>query len=72
MTSTKQLIVETFSKAFNKYFYNELVIGKLAHSEMKDALNKGDEVDIIMTGNNVSEELYDLADEVTIITTEKK
>jgi len=50
MTSTKQLIVETFSKAFNKYFYNELVIGKLAHSEMKDALNKGDEVDITMPG----------------------
>lgn len=33
---------------------------------------KGDDVDIIMTGNNVSEELYELADEVTIITTEKK
>lgn len=50
MTSQKQLIVNAFTKAFNKYFYNELVIGKLAHSEMKDAINKGDEVDITMPG----------------------
>ena len=50
MTSTKQMIVQAFSKAFNKYFYNELVVGKLAHSEMKSAINKGDEVDITMPG----------------------
>ena len=50
MTTTKQLIVDAFSKAFNKYFYNELVVGKLAHSEMKDSINKGDEVDIAMPG----------------------
>ena len=50
MTTTKQMIVTAFQKAFNKYFYNELVIGKLAHSEMKDAINKGDEVDITMPG----------------------
>ena len=50
MTSTKQMIVQAFSKAFNKYFYNELVVGKLAHSEMKQAINKGDEVDITMPG----------------------
>lgn len=50
MTSTKQMIVQAFSKAFNKYFYNELVVGKLAHSEMKQSINKGDEVDITMPG----------------------
>lgn len=50
MTTTKQMIANAFSKAFNKYFYNELVIGKLAHSEMKEHINKGDEVDITMPG----------------------
>ena len=50
MTTTKQMIVNAFNKAFNKHFYNELVIGKLAHSEMKDHLNKGDEVDVTMPG----------------------
>ena len=50
MTSTKQMIANAFSKAFNKYFYNELVVGKLAHSEMKQSINKGDEVDITMPG----------------------
>ena len=50
MTTQKQLIVNAFSKAFNKHFYNELVIGKLAHSEMKPAISKGDEVDITMPG----------------------
>lgn len=50
MTTTKQMIIDAFSKAFNKYFYNELVIGKLAHSELKDNISKGDEVDITMPG----------------------
>ena len=50
MTSTKQMIVNAFTRAFNKHFYNELVIGKLAHSEMKDKIRKGDEVDITMPG----------------------
>ena len=50
MTTTKQLITNAFSVAFNKHFYNELVIGKLAHSEMKAHINKGDEVDITMPG----------------------
>lgn len=50
MTSTKQMIVSAFSTAFKKYFYDELVIGKLAHSELKDNINKGDEVDITMPG----------------------
>ena len=46
--STKQLIIGTFNQAFKKYMYDELVIGKLAHTEFKDGINKGDEVDIIM------------------------
>lgn len=50
MTSSKQLIVNAFSKAFKKHFYNELVVGKLAYAEMKDNINKGDEVDITMPG----------------------
>ena len=50
MTSTKQMIVDAFSKAFDKHFYNELVIGKLAHSEVKDNVKKGDEVNITMPG----------------------
>lgn len=50
MTATKQLIVNAFSKAFHKHLYDELVIGKLAHSELKNNINKGDEVDITMPG----------------------
>ncbi len=42
MTTTKQKIITAFSEAFNKYFYNELVIGKLAHHELKDHVKKGD------------------------------
>ena len=50
MTTTKQMIVNAFDKAFEKHFYNELVIGKLAHSEFKDQVKKGDEVNITMPG----------------------
>ena len=50
MTDSKQLIATAFTKAFNKHFYNELVLGKLAHSEMKNNINKGDEVDVTMPG----------------------
>ena len=50
MTTNKQIIVNAFTRAFNKHFYNELVIGKLAHSELKDKISKGDEVDISMPG----------------------
>ena len=45
-----QLILGTFEQCFKKYFYDELVIGKLAHSEFKDGVNKGDEVDVLMPG----------------------
>lgn len=48
--ANKQLIIGTFEECFRKYFYDELVIGKLAHSEFKDGVNKGDEVDVIMPG----------------------
>ena len=44
------MIIGTFSQAFKKNFYDELVIGKLAHTEFKDGVKKGDEVDVIMPG----------------------
>lgn len=46
--SIDNLIVSTCNQSFSKYLHSELIIGKLAHSELKDAKNKGDEVDIIM------------------------
>ena len=46
--SIKQLIIGTFNQTFKKYYYDENVVGKLAHSEFKDGVKKGDEVDIIM------------------------
>lgn len=48
--SIEQFITGSFEECFKKYFYNELVIGKLAHSEFKNGVNKGDEVDVIMPG----------------------
>lgn len=48
--SIENMIIGTFSQAFKKNFYNELVIGKLAHTEFKDGVKKGDEVDVIMPG----------------------
>jgi len=47
--------------------------GIITIDELKEILElKGEDVDIIMTGNNISDQMYELADEVTIITTEKK
>jgi hypothetical protein len=43
-----QLITGTFEACFSKYFYDELVIGKLAHSEFKSGVKRGDEVDVFM------------------------
>ncbi|MCD8378169.1 MAG: hypothetical protein LUB59_05200 [Candidatus Gastranaerophilales bacterium] len=48
--SVEQMIIGTFSQAFKKNFYDELVIGKLAHTEFKNDVKKGDEVDVIMPG----------------------
>lgn len=48
--SVKQLIIGTFNQTFKKYYYDELVVGKLAHSEFKNGVNKGDEVDVLMPG----------------------
>ena len=48
--SIEQFIKGTFEQCFKKYFYNELVMGKLAHTEFKTGVSKGDEVDIIMPG----------------------
>jgi nucleotide-binding universal stress UspA family protein len=45
-----QLIIGTFEQCFKKYFYDELVVGKLAHSEFKNGVKRGDEVDVIMPG----------------------
>jgi hypothetical protein len=44
----EQAVIATFEQCFKKYFYNELVVGKLAHSEFKSGVKKGDEVDVIM------------------------
>lgn len=46
--SLDQFIINTFNQAFKKNFYDELVIGQLAHTEFKDGVKKGDEVDVIM------------------------
>lgn len=46
--STDQLILGTFEACFKKYYYNETVVGKLAHSEFKTGVKKGDEVDVFM------------------------
>lgn len=45
-----QLIIGTFEQCFRKYFYDETVIGKLAHTEFKTGVKKSDEVDVIMPG----------------------
>ena len=45
-----QLIIGTFEECFRKYLYDETVIGKLAHTEFKSGVNRGDEVDVIMPG----------------------
>lgn len=47
----KQLVISSFNQAFKKYLYEELVIGKLAHTDFKDSINKGDEVDVVMPGS---------------------
>ena len=46
----ENMIIGTFNQSFKKNFYNELVIGKLAHTEFKDGVKKGDEVDVVMPG----------------------
>ena len=46
----EQLVIGTFTQTFNKLFYDELVVGKLAHTEFKNAAKLGDEVDVLMPG----------------------
>lgn len=46
----EMFIKSAFTKAFNKYVYNELIVGKLAHVEFKTGKSKGDEVDVVMPG----------------------
>ena len=47
--SDEQLMITTFTKAYNKYIYDEMVIGQLAHTELKDGVKTGAEVDVVMT-----------------------
>lgn len=49
--SVKQIVISSFNQAFKKYLYDELVVGKLAHTDFKDAVKKGDEVDVVMPGS---------------------
>ena len=44
----EQFIKNTIDTHFRKYFYDELVIGKLAHTDFKTGVKKGDEVDVVM------------------------
>ena len=46
--SVTQLVKGSINKGFRKYFYDETVVGKLAHTEFKNAVHKGDEVDVLM------------------------
>ncbi len=46
----EQLIKSAFSQAFSKYIYDEMVIGKLAHTDFRTSKGKGDEVDVVMPG----------------------
>ena len=46
--SEEQLMITTFTKAYNKYIYEEMVIGQLAHTELKENVRNGVEVDVIM------------------------
>ena len=46
--SVTQLVKGSINKGFQKYFYDETIVGKLAHTEFKNAVHKGDEVDVLM------------------------
>ena len=50
MTTAKQMIMDAFNKNFQERLFNETVVGKLAHSEFKNNVQKGDEVDVTMPG----------------------
>ncbi len=49
--SVENLMITTFSQVFKKYLYGELVIGQLAHVDFKSAINKGEEINVIMPGS---------------------
>lgn len=44
----ENLVISTIDEHFDKYMYNELVIGKLAHVDAKSNVTKGQEVDVVM------------------------
>ena len=66
MTDSKQLIATAFTKAFNKHFYNELVIGKLAHSELKNNITIYQGVTLGGTGKDTGKRHPTILDNVTI------
>ena len=74
--SVENMIIGTFSQAFKKNFYDELVIGKLAHTEFKDGVKKGDEVDVIMPGTvtmfDYNGSTLNNAEQATVSTTKVK
>lgn len=70
-----QLILGTFEECFRQYFYDELVIGKLAHNEFKSGINRGDEVDVIMPGTVTLSDYdgeSDLSDAEKVVTSATK
>ena len=44
----ENLIITTIDEHFDKHLYDELVIGKLAHTQAKTGVNKGDEINVMM------------------------
>ncbi len=51
--SVQQMIQSVFNRSIEKYFYDELVIGKLSHTEAKPNVRKGDEIDVVMPASVV-------------------
>ena len=62
--SVDQLIKGSINKGFRKYFYDECVVGKLAHTQFKNGVAKGDEIDVIMpvTGSMFDYDFGELPD----------
>ena len=44
----KDVIITTFEQGFDKWFYDELVVGQLAKTDFKDGIKRGDEVNVYM------------------------
>ena len=46
--SIDNLMISTVNQSFNKYLHSELVIGQLAHTELRSGVNKGAEINVVM------------------------